>query len=267
MDFKTAVTISALLLITAEATEHEPDSTSLPRGNFSDEVNQSSPAAPSTTAAPSNPSRVTPFLGFLTVNWTNKCAGHLFLHNLFTPSTLSTPSTRSTSHRVCHDSEATVRELLTTVCENKKGCTDKLQLVKGGDVMEGYNISVRGVQLMTSCETLTINCKVYPAEDKPDVKGQLQSYRVATALLCCVLLVLLLIRFTRPTVQALQKRLSDRRQNRWVGPTQSHSVSYQRGKTCKNDDGENRLSFPALDRLTVSDSREPSSNRNSDYNY
>ncbi|KAM9362918.1 uncharacterized protein cd5 [Symphorus nematophorus] len=101
-----------------------------------------------------------------------------------------------------------------------------------------------------------------------EAQGQLQAYKVVTALLCCVLLVLLLIRFTRPTVKALQKRLSDRRQNRWIGPTQSHSVSYHRGKTAvKNNDGEKRLSYPALERLTVSDSREPSSNRNSGYTF
>ncbi|XP_074521003.1 uncharacterized protein cd5 isoform X3 [Halichoeres trimaculatus] len=99
-------------------------------------------------------------------------------------------------------------------------------------------------------------------------QAQLQTYKVVVALLCCVLIVLLLIRFTKPTVKALQSRLSDRRQNRWVGPTQSHSVSYhQRKAAVQNPDREKRLSYPALERLTVSDSREPSSNRNSGYNF
>ncbi|XP_074520999.1 uncharacterized protein cd5 isoform X2 [Halichoeres trimaculatus] len=66
----------------------------------------------------------------------------------------------------------------------------------------------------------------------------------------------------------LQCKVSDRRQNRWVGPTQSHSVSYhQRKAAVQNPDREKRLSYPALERLTVSDSREPSSNRNSGYNF
>lgn len=39
-----------------------------------------------------------------------------------------------------------------------------------------------------------------------DVKGQLRTYKVMTALLCCVLLLLLMVRFTRPIVKALQKR-------------------------------------------------------------
>ncbi|MEQ2262834.1 hypothetical protein XENORESO_021739, partial [Xenotaenia resolanae] len=99
-------------------------------------------------------------------------------------------------------------------------------------------------------------------EELPDFEGQLQTYKVVTALLTIVLLVLLLIRFTRPTVMALQKRLSDRRQHRWVGPTQSHSVSYHRGKSAvKNDDEEKRFSYPALERLTIGES-SPSCNRN-----
>ncbi|XP_061574328.1 uncharacterized protein LOC133440957 [Cololabis saira] len=101
---------------------------------------------------------------------------------------------------------------------------------------------------------------VFPEEKLSGVTTELRAYKVVTGLLCFVFLVLLLIRFTRPTVTALQKRLSDRRQNRWVGPTQSHSVSYQRGKnTLKDGDGEMRLSFPALERLTIRDSRDSSS--------
>jgi len=49
------------------------------------------------------------------------------------------------------------------------------------------------------------------------VKGQLQAYKVVTALLCCVLLVLLLIRFTRPTVKALQKRCECTHSNTHTG--------------------------------------------------
>lgn len=120
--------------------------------------------------------------------------------------------------------------------------------------MEGYDITERGATKTSDCEMLRITCK---AEMTPDVQGQLKAYKVVTALLCCMLLILLLIRFTRPTVKALQKRFSDRRQNRWIGPTQSHSVSYHRGKTAvKNNDGDKRLSYPALERLTISDSRE-----------
>ncbi|XP_062244903.1 uncharacterized protein LOC133954476 isoform X2 [Platichthys flesus] len=238
MDFKTVVAISALFLITA--------------GNSSDGVNLSS-AAPATDAAPiSDQSSSPPVLFFLTVKWTSKCEGHLMLHHPSTPS------------HVCHDSNTTIRRHLTNVCENKKGCKEPINWKKGEEMPNGYSISEDREE---RCEALAVQCKAEPVEVQPDVQGQLQAYKVVTALLCCVLVVLLLIRFTRPSVKALQKRLSNRSQTRWVGPTQSHSVSHHRGNNCNKDDGEKRLSYPALERLAVSDSREPSSNRSSGYNF
>ncbi|XP_034438641.1 uncharacterized protein LOC117760043 isoform X1 [Hippoglossus hippoglossus] len=240
MDFKTVVTISALLLITA--------------GNFSKGVNLSS-AVPATDAAPtSNPSISSPVRSFLTVKWTGNCEGQLILHHNSTPS------------HVCHDSNKTIQSLLTNVCENKKGCKDPLDWKKGKDMPSGYHIIEDRAEQRISCVALKVKCKAEPVEVKPDVQEQLHVYKTVTALLGCVLVVLFLIRFCRPTVKALQKRLSDRSQTRWVGPTQSHSVSHHRGNTCNND-GEKRLSYPALERLTVSDSREPSSNRSSGYNF
>ncbi|XP_060951414.1 uncharacterized protein LOC133028234 isoform X1 [Limanda limanda] len=256
MDFKTVVTISALLLITAEVQTAvaEQGTNAQPKGNSSDAVNLSS-AAPATDAVPiSDPSSSSPVLFVLTVKWTSKCEGHLILHHPSSPS------------HVCHYSSTTIRSHLTNVCENKKGCKEPMDLKKGEEMPNGYNISEDRPE-MTSCEALMVQCKAEPVEVQPDVQGQLQAYKVVTALLCCVLVVLLLIRFTRPTVKALQKRLSNRSQTRWVGPTQSHSVSHHRGKTCNNEDGEKRLSYPALERLAVSDSREPSSNRSSGYNF
>ncbi|XP_035771687.1 T-cell surface glycoprotein CD5 [Neolamprologus brichardi] len=142
------------------------------------------------------------------------------------------------------------------------------------------NYTVSSISLTSSPVTIATTSKTTNSENKaPDAvtsstkckaekdTAQLKTYKVMTALLFCILLILFLMRFTRPTVKALQKRFSDRRQNRWIGPTQSHSVSYHRGKTAvTNNDGDKRHSYPALDRLVISDSREPSSNRNSDYN-
>ncbi|CAB1435248.1 unnamed protein product [Pleuronectes platessa] len=256
MDFKTVVAISALLLITAEeqTAVFGQSTNSHPKGNSSDRVNLFS-AAPATDAAPISDQRSSsPVLFFLTVNWTSKCEGHLILHR---------PSTRS---HVCHDSNTTVRSHLTNVCKNKKGCKEPMRWKKGVEMPNGYSVS-EDTEERNSCEALTVQCKAEPVEVQPDVQGQLQAYKVVTALLCCVLVVLLLIRFTRPTVKALQKRLSNRSQTRWVGPTQSHSVSHHRGNNCNKDDGEKRLSYPALERLAVSDSREPSSNRSSGYNF
>ncbi|XP_044041983.1 uncharacterized protein LOC122871216 isoform X2 [Siniperca chuatsi] len=267
MDLRTVVTISALLLVTADVCLSESDPTTLgtnvrdtsfPAEPNSTTSNCSCPsAAPAATAAPnSSPSSAAPALGLLTVKWTRKCEGKVYLM-LYHPSNSSLP--------VCHGSETGVQSLLRNVCENTKGCKGAPRWENSKQQLNGYHITESGAKEQTSCGTLSVHCTV---EVLADVQGQLHAYKVVTALLCCVLLVLLLIRFTRPTVKALQKRLSDRRQNRWIGPTQSHSVSYHRGKTAvKNNDGEKRLSYPALERLAVSDSREPSSNRNSDFNF
>ncbi|XP_039667371.1 uncharacterized protein LOC120565544 isoform X2 [Perca fluviatilis] len=232
MDLKTVVTISTLLLITAA------DQTSLGQ-NVTDSVPTSTPPSPTSllpsasTAGPSsNPSRLVAALGLLTITWYRTCEGDVNL-NLYHPSISSLP--------VCHGSGTNFQSLLRNVCKNQKGCTDTPPLLKGRGKQKGYNITASGAEEQPDCDTLRVQCT-----DVDVVQGQLQAYKVVTALLCCFLLLLILIRFTRPTVKALQKRFSERRQNRWVGPTQSHS---------------------ALERLAVSDSREPSSNRNSDYNF
>lgn len=263
MDLRTVLTISSILILTDESdqTTLGPNISvaSFPTQTDSTSRDCSCPsAAPATNAAPpSSPSSSAPTLGLLTITWTSNCEGDVIL-TLYHPSISTSP--------VCHGSETTIRSLLRNVCENKEGCKDTPRWVKGRDKLTiGYDITESGAKERPSCEALRVRCTV---KVLPDVQGQLQAFKVVTALLCCVLLVLLLIRFTRPTVKALQKRLSDRRQNRWIGPTQSHSVSYHRGKnTVKNNDVEKRVSYPALERLAVSDSREPSSNRNSDYNF
>ncbi|KAK9540207.1 hypothetical protein VZT92_002675 [Zoarces viviparus] len=252
MDLRTVVTFSTLLLIVAGS-----DQTSAPHKTQSPtQTTSTSPnTTPTTTAGPiSNPISSAPALGLLTITWRSKCEGEvtLFLSN--------------SSLDVCQGSAMDIESLLTNVCKNQEGCKDTQRWVKGRATPNGYDITESGAVKKTGCALLGVRCTV--EEVLQDVQGQLQAYKVVTALLCCVLLVLLLIRFTRPTVKALQKRVSERRQNRWIGPTQSHSVSYHRGKTAvKINDEEKRLSYPALERLAVSDSREPSSNRNSDYNF
>ncbi|KAG7485363.1 hypothetical protein JOB18_008742 [Solea senegalensis] len=262
MDFTTVVTVSALLLVVvaaaavgADEAELEPNTgntTTVPTNNSYDDSTRPEPID-SSRSNNEEPPRPTPVLGFLSVSWKSRCKGHLmFYHD-------------STSSHVCHESKTTVQSLSGNVCEKRRGCKDLLSWHNGSHEANGYHVSEDGVQLRSSCEVLEVRCEVETDKGVADVHGrQLQVYKVVTALLCCVLLVLLLIRFTRPTVKALQKRLSDRRQSRWIGPTQSHSVSYHRGKSAvKNNDKEQRLSYPALERLTLSDSREPSSSRNS----
>ncbi|XP_074484792.1 uncharacterized protein cd5 [Sebastes fasciatus] len=257
MDLRTVVTILTLLLMTAESRSVQTKSG--PNTTETTFPNQTTPTTPATTAcSTSSPSISAPDLGLLTITW-SKCVGdvNLILNHPY-----------NSSSPVCYGSETNIQSVLRNVCENKKGCKDALHWVKGKNKLNGYDITDTGAEKRPECETLRIRCTVEVIPDD-GLQGQLQGYKVVTALLCCVLLFLLLFRFTKPTVKALQKRFSNRRQNRWVGPTQSHSVSYHRGKTTtvKNNDGEKRLSYPALERLAVSDSREPSSNRNSDYNF
>ncbi|XP_026216706.1 uncharacterized protein LOC113162660 [Anabas testudineus] len=227
MDLRTAVTLAAFLLMTADVYPGEANSTApQTHGNESTPISSTPCSCPNHGASTTPPSNLrTPVLGFLSIKWTGQCEGDVILHH------------PSASSRVCHES---VRDLLQDVCKHKKGCTNSLSWKKGGKVQNCSHITEAGAELKLS-NTLKVQCTV---ETSPDIKGQLQTYRVMTALLSCVLVIILLIRFTRPTVQALQRRLSDRRQNRWIGPTQSHSVSYHRGKTVKNDEGEKRFSYP-----------------------
>lgn len=115
-----------------------------------------------------------------------------------------------------------------------------------------YHLCPKLTHLFSGMHPNKWNCVCVVAAEgaNGDIKSQLQIFKVMTALLCCALLLLLMVRFTRPTVKALQKRceyththtlgvplhvffiiiftctfvvVSDRRQNRWIGPTQSHS--------------------------------------------
>ncbi|XP_052320585.1 uncharacterized protein LOC118395459 isoform X2 [Oncorhynchus keta] len=143
-------------------------------------------------------------------------------------------------------------------CE-RKGCGGSAKWTETLASSEGYQIDGDGRVTNNSCTTLRIQCEVVP--------DQLVGYKVVTGLLCVLVLVVLMVRFGQPSLKALRKRLSDKRQSRWIGPTQSQSVSYHRGKAGLqlNDNTDKRHSYPGLERLTVNTSREPSSNRNSDY--
>ncbi|XP_029291897.1 uncharacterized protein cd5 isoform X2 [Cottoperca gobio] len=255
MDFRTVVTILTLLLMTAEQTTLGPNitETTFPTQTHSTGRDWVTPNTTATAGITSNPSSSAPAMGLLIIRWTSECEGDVNLILYHRP---------DSSSPVCYGSETNIMIILRNVCENHEGCTETSSWDRGREQLDGYDITERGAK-ERRCEILRVRCTV-----AGDVQGQLHAYKVVTALVCCVLLVLLLIRFTRPTVKALQKRLSERRQNRWIGPTQSHSVSYHRGKTAvKINDEEKRLSYPALERLAVSESREPSSNRNSDYNF
>ncbi|XP_029915405.1 uncharacterized protein cd5 [Myripristis murdjan] len=252
-----AVTISALVLVKAEPIINQTTATT--------PLYQTSTSSPCSCldAKPTTPTPQTPklSLGFIRVQWKGKtCKGDVVLSRLSSPnSTLP----------LCHDNLEKIQHLLSGVCERMKGCRGNLKWKEGEETIEGLRVSEDQGEEPVSCRTLTVDCgDLKESSVTPEPKGGSGGYKVATALLCLLLVALLLIRFAKPTVKALQRRLSDRRQSRWIGPTQSQSVSYHRGKAAaQNNDGDKRLSYPALERLTVSTSREPSSNRNSDYNY
>ncbi|KAM9314533.1 uncharacterized protein cd5 [Pholidichthys leucotaenia] len=262
MDLRTVAVISALFLLAAGLTG----------------TTQNATTPPECSCPTPDPS--TRFIGFLTVQWTGTCDGRVVVAPYFPDN--------SSLLQVCHTGDQRVQSFLTHLCHNK-GCKDLKEQRPSDHDAPGYEVTQRK---FTNCKALTITCH---EEQSPDGhgctggkekngdtgekeeedqegercdQGELKVYKVVTGLLCCVLLILLLLRFTKPTVNALQKRLSDRRQNRWIGPTQSHSVSYHRGKAAVNrNDEEKRSSYPALERLTIPDSREPSSTRNSGCNF
>uniref|UniRef100_A0A9J8B2U2 T-cell surface glycoprotein CD5 n=1 Tax=Cyprinus carpio carpio TaxID=630221 RepID=A0A9J8B2U2_CYPCA len=108
----------------------------------------------------------------------------------------------------------------------------------------------------TECKGLHIMCQ--------DSQGrELAAYKAVTGILIFLILGVILLQFSRPMYKAIRKRFSQKRQSRWIGPTES--VCYHRGQGPANKNTEKRQSFPGLERLTVNQSREPSSNRNSDY--
>ncbi|TNM85587.1 hypothetical protein fugu_007858 [Takifugu bimaculatus] len=263
MDVQAVLSMAAVFLITAGSQQIGLR----PAGAMVNGTGNSSDPTPATSihrncncavlASSPTPSSSLLQLGLLKVAWTSECKGdvQLYQHSL-------------SSLAVCHGSQMKIDSIFKTVCQKRRNCKGAPRWSNGKNTENGVNLTDNGIKPVLSCEALTVQCTVAAEGADGDIKGQLRIFKVMTALLCCALLLLLMVRFTRPTVKALQKRLSDRRQNRWIGPTQSHSVSYHREQTAvKNNDKEKRLSYPALERLMVTDSREPSSNRNSDCNY
>lgn len=238
------VAVCALLFSLDSVAGEEPSNTT---------TSTTSTCAPTPPPCPSpQPPRRVLTLGLLSVQWGPGCTGSLVL---------TVPG--NSSRPVCYSSRRRVEALLSGVCAARRGCRGGEELRSQG-LDEGLMIYESDLDLQ-NCSTLIVQCQA-EEERPPEEPQEPVGYRVATALLSVALILLLLLCFSKPTVRALQKRLSNKRKNRWIGPTQSHSVSYQRGQTVnKPTDGHKNASYPALDRLVVGN-REPSSNRNS-YNF
>ncbi|KAK7161510.1 hypothetical protein R3I94_004255 [Phoxinus phoxinus] len=133
---------------------------------------------------------------------------------------------------------------------------------------KGFKPTKKGnVRVLKDNMTLLINedCTGLQITCEDTLGSELAAYKAVTGILIFLMLGVILFQYGQPTYKAIRKRFSQKRESRWVGPTQSQSVSYHRGQGPPNNNTLKRQSFPGLERLTVNTSREPSSNRNSDY--
>ncbi|XP_036430925.1 T-cell surface glycoprotein CD5 [Colossoma macropomum] len=184
-------------------------------------------------------------LGRVKVEWgkTSPCQGRIFFSIDFTkPKPVCTQSVK-------------ISNLGNELCEERR--CGKFQEFKFNKAEDGYIISKNLSVMSDHCSTMSIACSD---------NNELLAYKVATGLLLVLVLTAILFRFAWPTYIAVRNRFSQKQQNRWIGPTQSQSVSYHRGQAgqLKNNTVKGQ-SYPGLERLSVNPSREPSSNRNSDY--
>ncbi|XP_067297331.1 T-cell surface glycoprotein CD5 [Pseudorasbora parva] len=122
-----------------------------------------------------------------------------------------------------------------------------------------------GLVLLKNMTLINETCKGLQITCEDTLGSELAAYKAITGIFIFLMLGVILVKFSQPTYKAIRKRFSQKRQNRWIGPTQSQSVSYHRGQGHPNNNTLKRQSYPGLERLTVNTSREPSSNRNSDY--
>ncbi|XP_053477882.1 T-cell surface glycoprotein CD5 [Ictalurus furcatus] len=191
-----------------------------------------------------------PVVGRIKVNWikTNPCQGYILFFINFT---------QRATYLCSNNDKITNTDLGNELCEERR-CGEFLGF------RNSYTIGYMIHENLTA--TSDIHCKRILLTCKDVDSKELVAYKVITGLLLTLIIAVLLCRFAQPTYIAVRKRFSQKRQNRWIGPTQTQSVSYHRGQAnYPNNNTMKRQSYPGLERLTVNPSREPSSNRNSDY--
>lgn len=210
---------------------------------------------PETTSEPQtihkpNTAVLPPAVGRIKVKWmkTSPCQGYIHFFINFT---------QRTTYLCSNNDKITNTELGNELCEERR-CGEFLGF------RNSYKIGYMIHENLTA--TSDIQCKIILLTCKDVDSKELVAYKVITGLLLTLIIAVLLCRFAQPTYIAVRKRFSQKRQNRWIGPTQTQSVSYHRGQASyPNNNTMKRQSYPGLERLTVNPSREPSSNRNSDY--
>ncbi|XP_062412522.1 uncharacterized protein LOC134102436 [Sardina pilchardus] len=247
--------LGLLLVNTDTDVQKQPvSSTSPPSTNTttSATVPNSSSIAPSTRAVVT-PAQPSPELVLVKVKWStqNPCKGSVHL-------------TWPDGEDKCVCKESAYKSKLVGLCHNTKCGHFQSWVTSRPVTCDGLHILGNGNITRRNCAALHVQCT--------GCSGEVVAYKVITGLLLVLVLGVLLLRFGKPTYNALRKRLRGQRgQTRWIGPTQSQSVYYNREQQAglqPNNNTFKRHSYPAaLEKLTVTSSREPSSNRNSDYSY
>lgn len=209
-------------------------------------VSTPSNTIPTETPCPTTTHHITQFvLARLKVIWKKSpCEGRLFLNlpnQTSVPLCFSRFISESWQSELCKDMR----------CGDFKG-------FKPTKMTTGYVLKSNMTLISEECQGLQITCE--------DTQGsELAAHKAVTGIVIFLMLGVILFKYGQPTYKAIRKRFSQKQETRWVGPTQSQSVSYHRGQGPPNNNTLKRQSFPGLERLTVNTSREPSSNRNSDY--
>ncbi|XP_039546104.1 T-cell surface glycoprotein CD5 [Pimephales promelas] len=242
MENSLLMTLTALLLLgVREGTSQMSNITNITNTNFS-----TPKTIPTQTPCPKTIHYITQFvLARLKVKrGKSPCEGQLFV---YFPNKTQAPLCVNS-----HLSESWWNELCKDMrCGDYKG-------FKTTNKAPGHVLTGNMTLISERCAGLQIICE--------DPLGrELSAYKAVTGILIFLMLGVILVQYGQPTYKAIRKRFSQKRETRWVGPTQSQSVSYHRGQGPPNNNTLKRQSFPGLERLTVNTSREPSSNRNSDY--
>lgn len=183
-------------------------------------------------------------MAWLKVKGKSPCEGRVYVYS----ATLGEKPLCCSSHKRT--------SLLSGLCKDMR-CGDLNSVTNFNEYNSGIELTSNMTLNITQCSGLSISCT-------DSLGNELVAYKAVTGILIFIL-VFILIQFSRPTIKVIRKRFSQKRQSRWIGPTQSQSVSYHRGQGGPNNKTVKRQSYPGLERLTVNSSREPSSNRNSDY--
>ncbi|XP_056325092.1 T-cell surface glycoprotein CD5 [Danio aesculapii] len=245
MENRLLMSLTALLLIDVGLgiTTPNPTNISATDGTKETSITPTPPTVPQTTRQGDIKYIALTEIALLKVKRKSPCEGPVYVYS----ATLG-------EKPLCLNEKAV--SLLSGLCKDMR-CGNSKHVTTFYETDSGIQLASNMTLTITPCSGLSISCT-------DPLGNELIAYKAVTGILFFILLVIL-VQFSRPTIKVIRKRFSQKRQSRWIGPTQSQSVSYHRGQGGPNNNTVKRQSYPGLERLTVNTSREPSSNRNSDY--